>query len=175
MRYPNGQSGHLVIEVVVKVFNPGRDLLSSTRHLVESDVLLCPKTELASEIGAQQLTRNIKILSLVRKHDNIYSFCWTLKLLSQLIAELESFHFLPTFKIYFVYVHSFIVVKKMKIRVSITEFANLNSNLKFKRKSKVMSCNSISPHYLITCELFLFADAQIILNKMKSVFPSISS
>ena len=104
-----------------------------------------------------------------------YTFCWSLKLLSQLIAEFESFHFLPTFKIYFVYVYSFIVVKKRKIRVSITKFANLNSNLKFKRKSKVMSCNSISPHYLITCELFLFVDAQIILNKMKSVFPRISS
>ena len=63
VRYPNGQSGHLVIEVVVKVFNPGRDSLFSTRHQVESDVPLCPKTGLAWEIGAQQLTRSIKILS----------------------------------------------------------------------------------------------------------------
>ena len=62
----------------------------------------------------------------------------------------------------------FVVVKKRKIRVSITKFANLNSNLKFKRKSKVMSCNSISPHYLITCKLFLFVEAQIMLNKWKA-------
>ena len=74
MRYPNGPSGHLVIEAVVKVFNPGRDSLFSTRHLVESDVPLCPKTELAWEIGARQLTRNIKIPSLVRKQDNKYIF-----------------------------------------------------------------------------------------------------
>ena len=74
MRYPNGPSGHLVIEVVVKVFNPGRDSSFNTRHLVESDVPLCPKTELAWEIGARQLTRNIKIPSLVRKQDNKYSF-----------------------------------------------------------------------------------------------------